>query len=71
MHINEEQSFVTFDRLVPADRDFGSSEAIKLAKPAERAVAPNAKGVFAARTLQEIHDGAQSVAAKLRDALTA
>ena len=71
MHINEDQSFVTFDRLVSADRSFGSAEAIKLPKPAEVAVAPNAKGVFATKTLHEIHDSAKSAASNLREALTA
>ena len=71
MQINEEQSFVTFDRLVRHDRDFGSAEAITMPKPAECAVAPNAEGVFATRTLQDIHDAAKGAAAKLREALTA
>lgn len=70
MHINEDQSFVTFDRLVSADRSFGSAEVIKLPKPAEPAVAPNAKGVFPTKTLQEIHAGASSAASTLRVALT-
>lgn len=71
MQINEEQSTVTFDRLVRADRSFGSAEAIKMPKPAEPAIAPNAKGVSATKSLQEIHDTAAGVAAKLRVALTA
>lgn len=70
MHINEEQSVVTFDRLIRADRSLGSAEAITMPKPAEVAVAPNAKGVFATKTLQEVHGSARTAAASLRDALT-
>lgn len=71
MQINEEQSIVTFDRLVRADRSFGSAEAIKMPKPAECAVAPNAEGVFATKSLQDIHATAAGAAARLREALTA
>jgi hypothetical protein len=70
MQINEEQSIVTFDRLIRADRSLGSAEAITI-KSAEVAVAPNAKGVFAARTIMEINKSAKDTAAKLRKVLTA
>lgn len=71
MQINEEQSRVTFDRLIRADRSLGSAEAITMPKSAEVAVAPNAKGVFAARTILEINESACATAAKLRQVLAA
>ena len=68
MQINEE-TFVSFDRLVPANRSFGSIEAIKL--PSERAAVPNTEDGFAPKTLQEIHISAKTAATNLHKILTA
>lgn len=66
MQVNEEQSRVTFDRLIRADRELGSAETISMPKSAEVVVAANAKGVFAPRTIFEINASAKECAAKLR-----
>ena len=69
MQIDEVQQRVTFDRLVRADRSLGSDEAITLLKPAEKAVALNAKGVFASRSISEINASAIRSARDLKKLL--
>ncbi|MBN2907754.1 MAG: hypothetical protein JXJ18_13670 [Rhodobacteraceae bacterium] len=71
MKIDDSQGHITFDRLVRADRSLGSDEAITMPKPAEKAIAPNAKGVFKGRTLIEINKAAREAAEGLRQALIA
>lgn len=71
MRIDEARGCVTFDRLVRADRSLGSDEAITMHKPAEKAVAVNAMGVFASRSLVEINASARTCGTELRKALLA
>jgi hypothetical protein len=71
MRVDEERGMVTFDRLVRADRSLGSDEAITMHKPAEMAVAANAPGVFASRSIGDVHAAAKLAARNLRAALLA
>lgn len=71
MRIDEKNGLVTFDRLIRADRSLGSDEAITIEKPATKAVAANARGVFAQRTLGEIHAAAMRHSSSLRAELLA
>ncbi len=69
MKMVPEKGSIIFDNLLSANRSLGSDESISMPKPAEKAVACNASGVFENRTLEDIHSSAKESASKLVDML--
>ena len=69
MQIIESEGRVIFNNLISATREFGSEEPIATTMPAEKAVASNAKGVFADRSIQEIHQSSVNAGERLVEML--
>lgn len=71
MRVDESEGNIVFDNLTSVERPFGSNEKITAAAPAEMAVACNAKGMFADKTIVEINNSAREFSESLSKALTA
>lgn len=71
MNVDHENRVVVFDNLVSVSRELGSDEKITIAAPAEKAVACNAKGVFADKSLYTLNESGRTEGKKLLDILSA
>lgn len=71
MQIDEKDGSVIFDHLVDVRRELGSEETISMPKPAVKAVASNAKGVFEDKSLTDINKNAVACGTKVRETLSA
>lgn len=69
MRINDAEGSIVFDNLISAKRTLGQGESIFTHKPAEKAVACNAAGVFETRDLVDINARGEESAKKLVDLL--